>query len=277
MQKAHDSSYNDYWRNYPNIGTPIVQDQLNRMETTMDTIDDRVVTFDTSKADQTDMLQAVRSITYTASTGTFRVTFFNGSYIDIDTDIEKIAINFDYDDDPTSPNYQKIIITLQDGTKKYIDLSALITEYEFNTSQTIQAIVQGGEVSFEIINGSVTEDKLEPNFLANCRIEVDLAEGYAEDSEAWAIGERGGVPVTDEDETYQNNSKWYATQSGNSAESALETKGECEDILEQVQAAASNFIFNIDYETGLLMYEDTSNYSFEINRTTGNLEWEVVA
>ena len=277
MQKAHDSSYNDYWRNYPNIGTPIVQDQLNRMETTMDTIDDRVVTFDTSKADQTDMLQAVRSITYTASTGTFRVTFFNGSYIDIDTDIEKIAINFDYDDDPTSPNYQKIIITLQDGTKKYIDLSALITEYEFNTSQTIQAIVQGGEVSFEIINGSVTEDKLEPNFLANCRIEVDLAEGYAEDSEAWAIGERGGVPVTDEDETYQNNSKWYATQSGNSAESALETKGECEDILEQVQAAASNFIFNIDYESGLLMYEDTSNYSFEINRTTGNLEWEVVA
>ena len=277
MQKAHDSSYNDYWRNYPNIGTPIVQDQLNRMETTMDTIDDRVVTFDTSKADQTDMLQAVRSITYTASTGTFRVTFFNGSYIDIDTDIEKIAINFDYDDDPTSPNYQKIIITLQDGTKKYIDLSALITEYEFNTSQTIQAIVQGGEVSFEIINGSVTEDKLEPNFLANCRIEVDLAEGYAEDSEAWAIGERGGVPVTDEDETYQNNSKWYATQSGNSAESALETKGECENILEQVQAAASNFIFNIDYESGLLMYEDTSNYSFEINRTTGNLEWEVVA
>ena len=277
MQKAHDSSYNDYWRNYPNIGTPIVQDQLNRMETTMDTIDDRVVTFDTSKADQTDMLQAVRSITYTASTGTFRVTFFNGSYIDIDTDIEKIAINFDYDDDPTSPNYQKIIITLQDGTKKYIDLSALITEYEFNTSQTIQAIVQGGEVSFEIINGSVTEDKLEPNFLANCRIEVSLAEGFAEESEAWAIGERGGEPVTDEDETYQNNSKWYATQSGNAAESALETKGECEDILEQVQAAASNFIFNIDYETGLLMYEDTSNYSFEINRTTGNLEWEVVA
>lgn len=277
MQKAHDSTYNDYWRNYPNIGTPIVQDQLNRMETTMDTIDDRVVTFDTSKADQTDMLQAVRSITYTASTGTFRVTFFNGTYIDIDTDIEKIAINFDYDDDPTSPNYQKIIITLQDGTKKYIDLSALITEYEFNSSQTIQAIVSGGNVSFEVINGSITEDKLEPNFLANCRIEVALAEGYAEESEAWAVGERQGVPVTEGDDTYQNNSKWYAQQSSNSADSALITKGECEDILEEVQAAASNFIFNVDYETGLLMYEDTSNYNFEINRTTGNLEWEVVA
>ena len=46
MQKAHDSSYNDYWKNKPNITTPIVQDQLNRIETTIDTIDDRVVTFD---------------------------------------------------------------------------------------------------------------------------------------------------------------------------------------------------------------------------------------
>jgi hypothetical protein len=277
MQKAHDSSKNNWWRNFPNINTPITQDQLNRNETTVDVIDDRVIVLDSSKANQTDMLQAVRSIGYTAATGTFRITFFNGTYIDIDTDIEKIAINFDYDDDPTSPNYQKIIITLQDGTKKYIDLSALITEYEFNSSQTIQAIVSGGEVSFEIINGSVTEDKLEPNFLANCRIEVALAEGYAEDSEAWAVGQRQGVDVPDTDETYQNNSKYYSEQSDLSAQSALVTKGECEDILEEVQAAASNFRFWVDYETGEMMYEDTSNYSFAINTTTGNLEWEVVA
>jgi len=277
MQKAHDASKNDWWRNLPDITTPITQDELNRNETTVDVIDDRVIVLDSSKANQTDMLQAVRSIGYTAATGTFRVTFFNGTYIDIDTDIEKIAINFDYDNNPTSPTYQKIIITLQDGTKKYIDLSALITEYEFKSSQTIQAIVSGGEVSFEVINGSITEDKLEPNFLANCRIEVALAEGYAEDSEAWAVGQRQGVDVPDTDETYQNNSKYYSQQSEGSAQSALETKGECEDILEQVQAAASNFQFWVDYETGEMMYEDTSNYSFAINTTTGNLEWEVVA
>jgi hypothetical protein len=277
MQKAHDASKNAWWRNYPDISTPIVQDELNRIETTLDIMDDRIIVLDSGKADQTDMLQAVRSIGYTAATGTFRITFFNGSYTDIDTDIEKIAINFDYDDDPTSPNYQKIIITLQDGTKKYIDLSALITEYDFQSTTTIEAVVSGGTVTFNVINGSVTEDKLEPNFLANCRIQVSLAEGHAEDSEAWAVGERGGVPVTEGDDTYQNNSKWYAQQSENSADSAQTIKGECEDILEQVQAAASNFIFWVDLETGEMMYEDTSNYNFEINRTTGNLEWEVVA
>lgn len=275
MQKVHDASMNDYWRNKPDLSTPIKAEKKNQLERAVDTIDDRVIVLDSSKANQTDLLQAVRSIGYTPTTGTFRITFFNGTYIDIDTDIEKIAINFDYDDDPTSPNYQKIIITLQDGTKKYIDLSALITEYEFNSSQTIQAIVSGGEVSFEIINGSVTENKLEPNFLANCRIEVALAEGYAEDSEAWAVGQRQGVDVPDTDETYHNNAKYYSQQSEGSAQSALVTKGECEDILEQVQAAASNFSFWIDFETGELMYDDMNDYIFTVNYTTGNLEWEV--
>lgn len=32
----------------------------------------------------------------------------------------------------------------------------------------------------------------------------------AEDSEAWAIGERGGTPVGSSDETYHNNSKYFA-------------------------------------------------------------------
>lgn len=276
MQKAHDSAYNSYWKNKPDLSTPIIAQQLNRNEQSVDEIDNRVIVLDTTKANQTDLLQAVRTITYTESTGIFRITFFNGTYIDIDTGLEKIAINFDYDDDPESPNYQKIIITLEDGTKKYIDLSTLITQYEFLDSQTIQAIVENGNVSFEIINGSITEEKLEPNFLANCRIQVALAEGYSRDSEAWAVGQREGVDVPDTDETYQNNSKYYSQQSANSAQSALTTKTECEGILEEVQRAADKFVFFVDFATGLLMYQDTATFLFNINTTTGNLEWEVV-
>lgn len=276
MQKAHDSAYNAYWKNKPDLSTPIIAQQLNRNEQSVDEIDNRVIVLNTTKANQTDLLQAVRTITYTESTGIFRITFFNGTYIDIDTGLEKIAINFDYDDDPESPDYQKIIITLEDGTKKYIDLSALITQYEFRDSQTIQAIVENGNVSFEVINGSITEEKLEPNFLANCRIEVALAEGYSRDSEAWAVGQREGVDVPDTDETYQNNSKYYSQQSANSAQSALTTKTECEGILEEVQKAADKFVFFVDFATGLLMYQDTATFLFNINATTGNLEWEVV-
>ena len=32
-------------------------------------------------------------------------------------------------------------------------------------------------------------------------------------AEAWAIGERNGIPVSSTDQTYHNNSKWYKTLS----------------------------------------------------------------
>ena len=35
---------------------------------------------------------------------------------------------------------------------------------------------------------------------------------HADRAEAWAVGERRGVPVEPGDPTYQNNSKWYAEQ-----------------------------------------------------------------
>ena len=39
---------------------------------------------------------------------------------------------------------------------------------------------------------------------------VEDADSSAEDAEAWAVGERDGVPVGPEDPTYQNNAKWYS-------------------------------------------------------------------
>ena len=213
MQKAHDSSYNDYWRNYPNIGTPIVQDQLNRMETTMDTIDDRVVTFDTTKANQTDLLQTIKTITYTQGTGTFTFTFWNGSTIVFDTDLEKIPVNFDYDDDPTSAHYQSLVLTLEDGAIKYVDMSALITQYEFINSSTIHfTINNNGEVQADVIDGSITGAKLQPNYLADITTQANNASASATASsnsatlsESWAIGGTG----TREGEDSQN-SKYYA-------------------------------------------------------------------
>lgn len=226
MQKAHDSSYNDYWRNYPNISTPIVQDQLNRNETTVDTIDDRVVAMDTTKADQSDLLQDIKNVTFDSSTGTFTFTKQNNTTIVIDTDIEKIAINFDYDDDPESAHYQNLIITLDDGTVKYIDMSALITEYEFTDSSVIHFSITSGVISATIIDGSITADKLQPNFLADCvsaKEAAELAEDHAETAEesalahqytaeAWAKGTKNDVPVTPTDAQYHDNAYYWAQQ-----------------------------------------------------------------
>lgn len=42
-------------------------------------------------------------------------------------------------------------------------------------------------------------------------------------AEAWAVGERGGVPVQPGDPTYENNSKWYAGKAKESADHAAES------------------------------------------------------
>lgn len=219
MQKAHDSSYNNYWENLPSVQTPIIAAQLNRNEQTVDTIDDRVITLDTTKADQTDMLQAVQDIEFDDETGDFTITFFNGLTATIHTDLEKTAINFDYDDDPTSPHYESLVLTLVDGTTKYIDMSALITEYDFASSSTIAFTNTSGIITADILNGSVTDQKLQPSYLADITVQATRSETasanaqtYKFDAEAWSSGTRNGVPVSQSDPAYHNNSKYWSQQ-----------------------------------------------------------------
>ena len=60
-------------------------------------------------------------------------------------------------------------------------------------------------------------------FTAGRVIEIGSASAilpYVRDAEAWAAGTRDGEPVGSSDETYHNNSKYYAEQAGNSADDA---------------------------------------------------------
>lgn len=218
--KAHDSSKNTYWINYPSIDSPIIDDELNRNEVSVDTVDDRVLTLDTIKAEQSDLLQAFKDVSLDSTTGVITFTLFNNTTKTIDTLLEKIAINFDYDDNPSSPHYQNLIIELEDGTYKYIDMSALITEYEFvDTGRIAWTIGNDGSVSADIVDGSITGSKLQPNYLADCVAAKTGAENAEQDaiakalvSEGYANGEQNGVPVTSESPYYHNNAKYWEQQ-----------------------------------------------------------------
>ena len=220
MQKAHDASKNNYWKNKPDITTPIIAEQLNRMETSMDVIDDRVVLFDSTKANQSDLLTCVASITFNTSTGILTITLKNGTSSTIDTGLAKLAINFDYDDDPTSAHYQQIIMEMKDGTYKYIDLSALITQYEFTNTSTIAfTVASDGTISANVVDGSITANKLQPNYLADVTAQAnaaaasaEAAEDSAEDAEAWAEGTINGQPLPSSDPRYHHDAKYWAGQ-----------------------------------------------------------------
>lgn len=54
---------------------------------------------------------------------------------------------------------------------------------------------------------------------------IEDAQEAVEDSSAWAIGERGGIPVSPTDETYNNNAKYWAEQASQYAQGGIIFKG----------------------------------------------------
>lgn len=163
------------WENYPSDATPLNEANLNNLDSATDTIDDRVITLDTTKATKTEVATLVSDVTFEESTGIITITKKNGSRVTIDTQMEKIAVNFSY-----NQTTQQIILTLIDGTKQYIDLSALITQYEFLDTDTVAFIIgTDGKVSAIVKEGSIKEEHLEPNYLAKVKVEVAKAQTSA--------------------------------------------------------------------------------------------------
>lgn len=172
MEKAH-SRIN--WENFPSIATPLNAKNLNKMDDALNEVDNRVLGLDTAKLDKSTANKMVKDVSFNESTGIFTITLLDGTKNTIDTKLEKISTNFSF-------NYesQKLVLTLIDGTEQEVDLSSLISQFEFTNSDTISLTVDSsGKVSASVIDGSITENKLQPNFLADVKVEVAKADSFA--------------------------------------------------------------------------------------------------
>lgn len=163
------------WENYPSTATAVNATNLNKIDFSVNELDNRVINLDTTKLSLATAYTMVKSISYNESTGVFTVTYLNGTTSTLDTKLEKLAINFEYD----SAN-ERLVITLSDGTKQYVDMKSLITQYDFVDSDRIDFTVgSDGKVSADIKDGSITGNKLQPNYLADCVLAKDQAETAA--------------------------------------------------------------------------------------------------
>lgn len=234
----------EYWENLPSEKTAINRNRLNNIEGGIDAIDDRVCALDTTKVDLTKANELVKEILWDESNGTLTVVKMNGSKAVIDTKLEKLAVNFKYD-----PQTQQLVITLDDGTVQNVDLSALITEYEFLDSDTITFEITDGKVKAIVKNGSITEDKLQPNFLADIKVESAKAVNSATNAKA-----------------SETNAAKSATDSKNSADRVQEIENEINKKLTMTE-------FDVN-EDGELIYMDNAAYNFFVDND-GNLNWEV--
>ena len=247
------------WKNRPDTSTPLGRTLLNRLNNAINSIDDRVVTLNAEKASTADLNGSIVNVRLDEKTGIFTFTRFDGTTFTINTALEEVVTNFVYDNAT-----QQLVLTLADGTTQNVDLSALITQYEFTNSATILwTVTTEGKVVGNIKPNSITDKMLQTNYLADITTQANtavsasqsalesqsLAEQSAEDAKASALTAN----------THKESAKGYAE----SAQSANE------EINRKLQLAQ----FYID-DNGNLIYTDTSAYAFTVD-DNGLLNWEV--
>ena len=204
------------WENEPSIRTPINEINLNKMDYAVDELDNRVIELDNTKAPKSDMLLSVKGVSYNTETGVFTFTWWNGTTLNVDLNIEKIPVSFSMSEAGI------ITMTTTDGTEYICDVASLIKAYIFDDSNQIAFTVNTSEdgiyhVTGTIKSGSITEEMLEPGILgkiANAQGYAEIASQKAENAEAYstlsksyAIGGTGTREGEDAD-----NAKYYAEQ-----------------------------------------------------------------
>lgn len=94
------------------------------------------------------------------------------------------------------------------------------------------------------------------------------ADKNAKLSKSWAIGESGIRPGEEYD-----NSKFYANQAKTYEQEYNKLYKESNDILNEIKSSTDIVSFEVNEETGELMYDDGRGYDFTVNDETGELEW----
>ena len=263
------------------LTTPLGKTNLNKMDKAIDTIDNEVVSIsataeslDTTKADRDQLNNMITDIAINDKNGVISITKYNGTVLNIDTAMEKIAVNFEY-----NAQTQQLILTLENGEKQYIDMSALITQYEFKGTDTIAfSIDSDGKVNASIKSGSITKAMLssevmsaitlsESNAVASAQAAAQSATNADMDaklSQSYSVGKSG---IRDGEDT--DNAKYYSEQAKNYADKAqqatkqIEIDSELSETSENVPQTkiVTKEINNIKKNITVNLLKSTSNIS----------------
>lgn len=200
------------WEDYPSENTDLDAYNLNQMDSAIDALDNRIISQDALKVDKYAINGNIADWTMDETTGVITITKYNGEKVIFDLNIEKIPVEFSMSDDGI------ITMTTEDGTQFKADIGSMIPVLTFEDSATIAVSVTGTgknkTYSFSIKTGSVTDAMLQPNYLADIRVESANASAYAQSAnaksvlaESYAIGGTGTREGEDTD-----NAKYYMEQ-----------------------------------------------------------------
>lgn len=241
------------WENFPSEKTALNESNLNRMDLGLDNLDNRVIEMDATKVNVEVANTLIKNWTIDEATGVITVEKLNGEKILFDLNIEKIPVNFELSEDGI------LTMTTDDGTQYTANIGAMIPVLTFNDSDTIAVSVTGTGVnktySFSIKAGSVTEDKLQPNFLADVKTEVAKAKA-SQESAAQSASDASSAASTAA--ISESNAKTSETAAFESASAAKESETNAE---KSATNAASSAQSASDSAGNALTYANSANES----------------
>ena len=200
------------WENEPSDNTPLNETNLNKMDFALNEVDNRLIEQDTTKLSKVDASNDIINWTMNEETGVITVTRRNGEKIVFDLNIEKIPVSFSLSDDGI------LTMVTDDGTQFKANIGAMIPILTFNDSDEIAVSISGTGInktySFSIKDNSITENKLQPNFLADIKVQSASASLSASNAETSAIQAQsyatGGTGTRENEDT--DNAMYYYEQ-----------------------------------------------------------------
>ena len=190
------------------------------------------------KADKADTDLHFKALVFDAATGTFTFTRENGTSVEVDTALEKVAVNFSYD-----ASTEELVLTLADGSTQRISLAALISAFDFVDSSTVAFGVSGGTVTAQVKAGSITDEMLSTAL-------VEYLEGLVSDAESSEIAAGGSAQsaagaaedseaAASRAESAAASANTSAGEAGTASQSAATAAGAAADDADRADAAAA--------------------------------------
>lgn len=243
------------WENYPSEATPINESNLNKIDSGLNNLDNRVIEQDSLKLSKTDASNDIVNWTMDEETGVITITRRSGEQILFDLNIEKIPVSFSLSDDGI------LTMVTDDGTTFTANIGAMIPILTFSDSDEIAVTATGTGInktySFSVKDNSIKENKLQPNFLADIKVQSANASASASASASSA----------NDSSTYATQSKSYAvggtgTRTGEDTDNAKYYNEQAQKALSEMQKSQV---------TGVKGNEETEYRTGEVNITAENI------
>lgn len=235
------------WLNFPDTSTPVGQKNLRHMDNGILQCAQYILSLSQDKAENSEVNTLVQNVTLDVHTGILTVTLKNGTVTTYDLAIEKVIVNFTINDD------NELVLELADGEEIVIDLTRFV--YNVSSTATIAMQISNRTITAEVVDGSITLEKLEQSvittlrqYMLDAQSAAASAEQYYTASKSWAVGETGSRNGEDED-----NSKYYSQIAKNEADRAESYS----------ELTFPSFYINTD--TGHLMCSQGKNVTVSVN------------